>query len=251
MKGPTNPIDADRPKNLGERVMAARRYARRKTMRTVLHTLRSEAESTIRTFYALRQFKYLLTSQENVNRINENVYFWIILESSLLTKVFIGIRRLFESKSDTFNFQRALNMIKSNIVDFQPAALELRKLEGISGRPGWLDEYVASVYTPQEADFNALAKLVRLSSKRMKGVYTDAASKIFAHAVHTETTVINNLLENTNLDEIESALNAIWHFYEQVWQMYENGREPSLTISPYPYKEEVQQSVVQQLRADA
>jgi hypothetical protein len=216
-------------------------------MRTILNTLRSEAESTIRTMYALQQFKALLANQEHVNRINENVHFWLIFESSLVTKLFIGIRRLFESKPDTFNFQRALNMIKNKIDEFRPAALEQRKLESQSGRPAWLDAYMAAVHTPTEADFDALGKLVRPSSKRMKRVYNDAASKIFAHAVHTDTTVISNLLADTNFDEIETALIAIWHFYEQVWQLYENGREPSLQISPYPYKEEVQQSVIRQL----
>jgi len=220
-------------------------------MRIILETLRKEAESTIRTFYALQQFKYLLTSIEDVDRINANIYFWRIFEGSLLTKLFIGIRRLFENKSDTFNFQRALNLIKNNIEDFQPTALEQRKLAGHSNRPEWLDEYMVNVYAPHEEDFNALAKLVRPSSKRMKGVYTDAASKIFAHAVHTDATTINNLLADINLDEIENSLNVIWHFYEQVWSMYENGRMPLLIVLTYPYKEEVQQSVVQQLRAGA
>jgi len=220
-------------------------------MRTILATLRNEAESTIRAFYALQQFKYLLTSLEDVDRINTNIDFWRIFESSLLTKVFIGIRRIFENKSNTFNFQRALNLIKSNIDDFQPASLEQRKSVGYSERPGWLDEFMADVHAPHEEDFNSLAKLVRLSSKRMKGAYTEAASKIFAHAVHTDATEINNLLADINLDEIENALNVVWHFYEQVWHMYENGREPLLTISPYPYKEEVQQSVIQQLRLGA
>lgn len=216
-------------------------------MRTILDTLRREAESTIRAFYALEQFQIFLTSQENVNKINGNIYFWMIFEGSLLPKVFIGIRRLFENKADTFNFYHILKMVKENIGDFQPQALEQRKLAGRGARPEWLDAYMAHVYTPSEADFNALAKLVRLSGKRMKGVYTDLASKIFAHAIHTDTTVINNLLADTNFTEIENALNAIWHFYEQVWQMYENGHEPLLQISPYPYKEEVQQSVIRQL----
>ncbi|MBI4595595.1 MAG: hypothetical protein HY730_04360 [Candidatus Tectomicrobia bacterium] len=215
-------------------------------MRTILNTLRHEAESTIRAFYALQQFKYLFTNQESVNKINRNVHFWMIFERSLLTKVFIGIRRLFESKADTFNFQRALNMINNKIEDFQPLALKQRKLGGQKEPLGWIDEYMADVYTPCETDFNVLSKLVRLNSKQMKGLYTEAATKIFAHAIHTETTVINNLLSDTKFDEIENSLNAIWHFYEQVWQMYENGRKPLMQISAYPYKEEVQQSVIRQ-----
>jgi hypothetical protein len=219
-------------------------------MRTTLKTLRKEAESTIRSLYALQQFKYHLTNIEDIDKINSNVSFWRIFESSLLTKVFIGIRRLFENKSDTFNFQRVLNLIKQNIVDFQPAALEQRKLVGHNERPNWLDEYMADVYAPTEEDFNILAKLVKSNSKKMKGVYTEAASKIFAHAIHTDATSINNLLSDIDLDEIETSLNAVWHFYEQVWNLYENGRKPLQTISPYPYKEEVLHSVIQQVRGE-
>jgi hypothetical protein len=216
-------------------------------MRTILNTLRGEAEATIRALYALQQFMDFHTSQECVNKINENVYFWILFESSLLTKLFIGIRRLFETRSDTFNFQQALKMMKEKIDEFQPAALEQRKLAGLSNRPHWLDAYMADVYEPSSADFDELAKLVRPSSRRMRGIYTAAAGKIFAHAVHTDTTAINGLLVNTNLEEMENALTAIWHFYQQVWQMYENGLKPSLEISTYPYKDEVQESVIRQL----
>jgi len=220
-------------------------------MRDILEKLRREAESTIRALYALQQFKRLLSRRDAIDRINQNVYFWILFESSLLTKIFIGIRRLFETQGDTFNFQHAFNLIRRHITDFDAAALEDRKMQGHSERPGWLSEYMRDVYTPTERDFNALAKLVRKNSKRMSGVYTDAASKVFAHAVHTDTAMINSFLADLDLAEIETSLKAIWHFYEQVWQMYENGREPSAEISEYPYREELEDSVTRQVGVEA
>jgi hypothetical protein len=89
--------------------------------------------------------------------------------------------------------------------------------------------------------------MVRPHRKRRTGVYTTVASKVFAHAVHTDTNDINNLLQGTNFKEIEEALNVIWHFYEQVWQMYENGRQPSLQLSAYPYANEVRECVTRQI----
>jgi hypothetical protein len=103
------------------------------------------------------------------------------------------------------------------------------------------------VYTPTEDDFDALAKLVRINSKRMRTIYIDAASKVFAHAVHTDTGAINGLLADIKFAEIEQALNAIWHFYQQVWQLYENGTRPWLQVAAYPYREEVEESVMRQL----
>lgn len=216
-------------------------------MKTILNTLRSEAESTIRALHALEQFTALRASPQAVKAMNKNVHFWLLFQSSLLTKVFIGIRRLFENDRDTFNFQTALNTMKSRLDEFLPAAIEQRKLEGKPEPPEWLDEYMAQVHTASEADFDALSRLVRPHRKLMQGIYTSAASEIFAHAVHTDTSAINNALANTNFSEIEAALNAIWHFYEQVWQMYENGRKPSLQVSTYPYKKEVQQCVIKEI----
>lgn len=220
-------------------------------MRSTLDTLRREAESTIRVFYALQYFNNLLTNREHVNKVNKNVYFWKIYESSLQTKLFIGIRRLFESKSDSFSFSRAMKMVKENLEDFQPTALEMRKIADQPKRPDWLDEYMQDVYTPNEEDLNNLARLVRENSKRMKNLYTEAASKVFAHAVHTDTEAINGLMGDMNFAEIEQALNAVWHFYQQVWQMYENGREPLMEIVSYPYREEVEQCILKQISGKA
>ena len=36
---------------------------------------------------------------------------------------------------------------------------------------------------------------------------------------------MSNLSEKLNFEEIEQALTSIWHAYEQVWQMFENGEQ--------------------------
>jgi hypothetical protein len=218
-------------------------------MRELLNTLRNETETTIRVLFALQAFNELLRDKTNVNKVNENVYFWLIFESSLNTKLLIGIRRLFENKSGTFNFQKFIDLCKKDIFKFSKASFEKRRIEEAgAARPEWLDDYLKTVYTPTKEDFNELSKLVRNCSKKMKGVYSDAASTIFAHAVHTDTTVIQNMLSKIRFDEMEVALNALWHVYEQVWQMYHNGRKPLFEISAYPHKDEVVNSVIKQLK---
>lgn len=216
-------------------------------MKQNLYILQSEAESTIRALHALKQYTVLRGSETHVKKMNENVHFWLLFQRALLSKLFIGIRRLFENDSDTYNFQRILTDIKKNISEFQPDALEQRKMTGKAERPEWIDEYMSKVHKPTEADFDALARMVRPHRKRMAGVYTTAATKVFAHAVHTDTNGINNLLQGTNFEEIEEGLNVIWHFYEEVWQMYENGRQPSFQQSAYPYANEVRECVTREI----
>ena len=217
-------------------------------MKKSLDTLRSEAESTIRTLHALKQITVLHGDEVSIARMNQNVYFRLLFQSSLYSKLFIGIRRLFETGGDTFNFQRMLRNLKNHIAGFQPAALEQRKMENKLNRPEWLDQYMKGVHVPSEADFDALARLVRPHRKRMADIYSTVASKVFAHAVHTDTSDINNLLQGASFEEIEDALNTIWHFDEQVWQMYENGRKPSMIASAYPYGEEVRDCVTKELK---
>ena len=219
-------------------------------MRETIEKLRKETETTLRVLYALRQFRQLLTREEDVAKINENANFWMIYESSLRTNMFIGIRRLYESKPGTFNFQQFIDECIKNLVSFSPDALRQRKCEGSRNADEWIDDYMKNVYEPSADDFKALAKLVRENSKNMKGTYTQAANKIYAHAIHMDYALMAAISDKLNFDEIEKAITSIWHAYEQVWQMFENGRKPLLTIADYPYAQEVIDSVTKQVRGN-
>ncbi len=216
-------------------------------MRETINNLRRETETTIRMLYALKQFRLLVSKQEEVNKLNRNPDFWRIFEVSVRTNLFIGIRRLYEGKNNTFNFQQVINKCIENIKDFSSNSLRTRKLKGSSNANEWIDEYMEDVYEPSEDDFKNLARIVREKSKRMKGIYTDAASKIYAHAIHLDQSSIVEITDQLSFDEIESALESIWHCYNQIWQMYENGLEPSFNVSEYPYKKEVFDCVLNQI----
>lgn len=216
-------------------------------MRDLIDNLRKETETTLRVFYALQQFRLFLTSSEGVEKINKNLYFWKIYESSLRTNMFVGIRRLFEAKPGTFNFQKFIDSCIENIHLFSKDALRARKIKDSRNTYEWLDDYMKDVYEANELDFRSLARLVRDNSKNMKGLYIDAATKIYAHAIHMDHISMEKLSEKLNFEEIEQALNSIWHAYGQVWQMFENGRPPHFEIKPYPYAQEVIDSVIKQV----
>ena len=216
-------------------------------MRETIDNLRRETETTIRMLYALKKFRLLVSRQEDVNKLNENPDFWRIFEVSVRTNLFIGIRRLYEGKQGTFNFQQVINKCIENIDEFSSKTLKQRKLNGSYNTDEWIDSYMKNVYEPSVDDFRKLAKIVREKSKRMKGIYTDAASKIYAHAIHMDYSSIKEITDKLSFDEIESALESIWHCYNQIWQMYENGREPVYEVSKYPYEIEVYDCLIKQL----
>lgn len=216
-------------------------------MRNHIDNLRKEAETTLRMLYALEQFRYSITCKECVSKINENAIFWLIYEKSIRMSLFIGIRRLYESKENTFNFYKFIEKCKDNIDGFSRESIRKRKISNSQNSHEWIDEYMSDVYEASVDDFNCLSKLVRENSKKMKGIYSDVASTIFAHAVHVDHPAIYDKMKDLDIKEIEAALNSIWHVYEQIWQIYENGRKPCIQIRPYPYKQEVIDSVVNQI----
>jgi myosin heavy subunit len=216
-------------------------------MRDRLETLRKEAESSLRALYALRQFRTLLTDQKSVNELNKNVYFWQLFESALKIKLFIGVRRLYDSTGNAFTLQSFIKGCIDHIDQFSPSALRKRKMESSANAHEWVDCYMKDVHEATAEDFKNLARLVKDNSKRMKGVYTDIASKVYAHAIHTDARELFKLSQGTDFNELESALTSIWHVYQQVWQMYENGREPDLNVGKYPYINEVVESVNRQI----
>lgn len=216
-------------------------------MKENLNNLRKETETALRVLYALKQFRFFVSTQETVDKLNENADFWLIYETSVRTHLFISIRRLYEGKPGTFNFQGFINNCITNIDDFNRDALRKRKESGSSSAKEWIDEYMQDTYEPLESDFRELSKIVRENSKKMKGIYTDAASKIYAHAIHLDHASIASITDKLEFDEMESALLSIWHCYDQVWQMYQNGRKPDLIVGKYPYEQEVYDSLTKQL----
>ena len=58
------------------------------------------------------------------------------------------------------------------------------------------------VYVPTDEDFKSLARLVRKNSKNMKGIYSNAATKIYAHAIHLDYEAMSQISEKLNFDEI-------------------------------------------------
>jgi hypothetical protein len=208
-----------------------------------IEKFRGEIETAIRVLCAYEAMFKLLSDQQYVDLVNNNVYFWKIFLSSVQTKLFIALGRLYDDSNGAFSFQTFIKTCRENIEEFGHESFEKRRLIGYATRPDWLDDYLRGAYFAKVEDIDALARLARPFNKKMKGLYKEIRSKVFAHAIHTDKIAISNLFEGTNFKEIDDALTALWSIYSQVSQLYHNARQPTLEIETYPYKAEVYDSV--------
>lgn len=215
-------------------------------MNEKLENFRSEAEQALRNYYALRAFRSLLKSKKSVRELNKNPEFWVIFESAILTKLFICIRRLFDSGRSSFNAQKFIEYAEQNIELFSLEKLRERKIAKNSDAAEWIDDYMIGKYEAKVEDIRNLSRLIRENSKKMKGIYTDVASKVYAHAVLIDHKDISELHSTLRFDEIEKSLLSVWHCYSQIWMMYENGRKPQLNVATYEHKDEVENAIKKQ-----
>jgi len=217
------------------------------TMKSEIDKFRIISESSLRFLYASIAFHEALSDESKVKFLNRNPDYWRLFEASMLSNVFLSVRRLYENKHDSFNVQKLISVFIQNIDDFSLESVKRRKIANGALSSIQAEKYIEGKYEPNEDDFKNMAKYIRERSKRMKGVYTNVASKVYAHAIHFSHSEVLKPNQSLNLYEIEKALLSIWHVYEQVWQLYENGRRPELCEPSYQYKNEVIESVIAQI----
>ena len=205
-----------------------------------------EVETALRVFYAYRSASELFS--EDTNRFYQNPHFWMIFLGSVQRTLFISIGRLYDPSNDAFTFQRFIERCRDNIEEFGREHVEKRKLEslrrqGETGRPEWLDDFLNRASYAEIEDIDRLARLARPFNRRMREVYVEIRSKVFAHAIlHDEA--IASILGQANLQEMENALTALWSIEEQIFHLAYNGKDNlAFETRPYRYKDEVQKAV--------
>ncbi|MBU2985398.1 hypothetical protein KO528_08545 [Saccharophagus degradans] len=219
-------------------------------MNIEINKLREEIEASLRYLYSYKAYYQALSEQTRVDKINKNVEFWMTFSDSILSNLFISIRRLYENKRESFNVQRFIEICYKRHHEFSLHSLQTRKVSSGILSIAQAEEYIKGKYEPSKADFHAMAAYIKTNSKGMRGVYTKVASEVYAHAIHYnhKSALLPN--QNLNLNDIEIALLSVWHVYEQVWQLYENGRKPVYeTGSSYTRMNEIINGVLAQIDA--
>ncbi|MBI5178590.1 MAG: hypothetical protein HZA04_04965 [Nitrospinae bacterium] len=157
-----------------------------------------------------------------LNAINKAPHFWKTVMGALQTSFFIALGRVFDPDSRSHSIEKLLEYARKNQVIFSKDSLaERKRRDNISEEN--LRAYLSDVHVPSKKDFDELEELLN-RLKEVFGKYQPIRHKVFAHSDHERD--VEALFKNTNIIELEQLVGSLQGFYEALWQMFHNGRNP-------------------------
>lgn len=194
-----------------------------------LELFRTEAQSAIQFFYAWDATHAVAAKNKAVVRLlNEAPLFWNTTLAALQASALVALGRVFDPDTNNHSVTRLLTLAHSNLEIFSKEALAGRKRKLSSNADEWLSEYLKTVYVPTGDDFRRLKRLVAPRRKIYEEKYRPLRHKVFAHRGVTTSDQVNELFAHTDLRELRKLLVFLGKLYETLWQLYFNGRKPTL-----------------------
>jgi len=201
-----------------------------------LEVFRTEAESGIQFFYSYLAVHAVAGEHKEVHRLlNRAPIFWNTALGALQTSTFIALGRVFDQQSK-HNVDCLLKIAQSKIAIFSKEALAGRKRRGSANADEWLDEYLRDVYVPNAGDFRRLRRHVAKRRRVYEDNYRALRHQIFAHKEISAEEDVQALFGKTNVRELQQLLIFLRRLHEALWQLYHNGRKPTLRPARYSVK---------------
>lgn len=201
-----------------------------------LEVFRTEAESGIQFFYSYLAVHAVAGEHKEVFRLlNTAPLFWNTALGALQTSTFIALGRVFDQQSK-HNIDRLLKIAQSNMAIFSKEALAGRKRRGSANADEWIDEYLRDVYVPDADDFRRLRRHVAKKRRVYEDNYQALRHQFFAHKEISAKEDVQSLFGKTNIRELQQLLIFLRRLHEALWQLYHNGRKPTLLPARYSVK---------------
>lgn len=197
-----------------------------------IEVFRTEAESCVQFFYSYLAIHDIAEQRKEVHRLlNKAPLFWNTVLIALQTSTFIALGRVFDQNSN-HNIDRLLKIAQSNMDIFSKEALARRKFRDGTNA----DEYLDHVYVPNADDFRRLRRHVAQKRRIYENNYRDLRHHVFAHKMISSKKDVQALLGKTNVTELQQLLIFLRQLHEALWQLYHNGRKPTLRPARYSVK---------------
>jgi len=227
-----------------------------------LELFRTEAESAIQFFFAWDTVHTVAAKDMAVVRLlNEAPLFWNTNLGALQASALVTLGRVFDPDPKNHSVTRLLSLAHANLDIFSKQSLAARRRKGSANADEWLPEFLKTAYEPIGDDFRRLKRYVSERRKIYEAKYRPLRHKVYAHrgvATHLE---VAELFGKTNIRELQRLLIFLSRLHEVLWQLYFNGRKPSLRParfsvarmlehpSPSARNRKLQERLVQETRA--
>ena len=201
-----------------------------------LEVLRTEAEAAAQFFYSYLAIHAVGRDHKPVHRLLDgSALFWSTILGGLQTSTFIVLGRILD-QSSAHNVDRVLKIAQNHPDIFSRAALGKRKQGNLKTPPEWLPNYLADAYVPEPEDFRRLRTHVNRKRKIYADNYKDLRRKVFAHKELADSAAVSALFAKTNIHELQRLLVFFNQLYSALWQLFFNGRKPTLPPRRYSLK---------------
>jgi hypothetical protein len=200
------------------------------TIEELLKEYRGEVNIAATSFYAWKNINKLAVGDDKIfQALQHNALSWNIFMHSLQITFFTALGRIFDNDNRSFTVRNFINKCQSEVNQFSRASFEVRRLSSANGiRPDYLDDYLAGVYEPVAADFQALADAVEPHETAYKNNYQPIRHKLIAHKDFATIGSKDSLFAKTNIEEIEKILAFLFQVEKFVEQLIINGRLTAL-----------------------
>jgi AbiU2 len=195
-----------------------------------LEIFHSEAESAIKCAYAWGAIHAVAAKDKTIVRLlSQAPTFWKTNLDALQASLFVTLNRIFETKNNPHSVGRLLHFASSNLDIFSKTELASRKGMNPANLEEWESNYLQNAYEPTNDDFKCMKSLVAVRRNIYQAKYKNLRNKVYAHReVATQFEVVQ-LLEKTDTEEVLKMVVFLGSIYDDLWQLYTNGRKPMLT----------------------
>ena len=203
-----------------------------------LHIFGMEGEAALQFFYAEQTVRAVAASDRSVLRaLNNTPLFWNTSRDAHQTAALVTLGRVFDPKPTNHSVTRLLSIAHSNLHIFSKQTLAARMREMSATVDEWLQEFVDAAYEPTSEDFRRLKGYVATRRRTYEAHYRPLRHNVFAHRGVMNRAEVGALFEKTNIHELQRLLVFLPRLREALWQLFYNGRKPTLRPARFSVKE--------------
>lgn len=195
-----------------------------------LEVFRKDVESALQFLYGYLTVHAVARDTKSVYQsINNSLLFWNTNLGALQTSAFIALGRVFDQNS-THNLDHLLRIAQAHRHIFSKQALRLRKQEGTRLTSAELDQYMRTTGAATATDVRRWRSQIKSLRKIYEARYRTLRHEVFAHNVVADA---STLFAQTNIRELQRLLLKLRALYEELWQLFFNGRKRRYRIGRY------------------